>query len=82
MECRSHSWTRALGANKWGKAEAKYILAVKWTEQGIRNIENSVKRVNSGRALGKKQAAASSGFGTVNAAWACASDNQAPFGLI
>jgi len=43
---------------------------VNWTDQGIRNIENSVKRVNAGRALAKKQAAASSGFWTANAACA------------
>jgi uncharacterized protein with GYD domain len=34
---------------------AKYILLVNWTEQGIRNIKDSAKRLDAGRALAKKQ---------------------------
>ena len=33
---------------------AKYILLVNWTDQGIRNIKNSAKRLDAGRALAKK----------------------------
>ena len=32
---------------------AKYILLVNWTEQGIRNIKDSAKRLDAGRALAK-----------------------------
>ena len=34
---------------------AKYILLVNWTDQGIRNIKDSVKRLDAGRALAKGQ---------------------------
>ena len=34
---------------------AKYILLVNWTEQGIRNIKDSAKRLDAGRALAKEQ---------------------------
>ena len=34
---------------------AKYILLVNWTDQGIRNIKDSAKRLDAGRALAKKQ---------------------------
>ena len=34
---------------------AKYVLLVwTWTDQGIRNIKDSVKRLDAGRALGKE----------------------------
>jgi uncharacterized protein with GYD domain len=32
---------------------AKYILLVNWTDQGIRNIKDSAKRLDAGRALAK-----------------------------
>ena len=34
---------------------AKYIMLVNWTEQGIRNIKDSAKRLDAGRALAKEQ---------------------------
>ena len=34
---------------------AKYILLVNWTDQGIRNIRDSAKRLDAGRALAKEQ---------------------------
>ena len=34
---------------------AKYILLVNWTDQGIRNIKDSAKRLAAGRALAKEQ---------------------------
>ena len=33
---------------------AKYILLVNWTEQGIRNIKDSAKRLDAGRSLAKQ----------------------------
>jgi uncharacterized protein with GYD domain len=33
---------------------AKYILLVNWTDQGIRNIKESAKRLDAGRDLGKQ----------------------------
>ena len=33
----------------------KYIMLVNWTEQGIRNVKDSAKRLDAGRALAKKQ---------------------------
>jgi uncharacterized protein with GYD domain len=33
---------------------AKYILLVNWTDQGIRNIKDSAKRLDAGRALAKE----------------------------
>src|SRR5678816_1740571 len=33
---------------------AKYILLVNWTDQGIRNIKDSTKRLDAGRALAKQ----------------------------
>ena len=36
---------------------AKHILLVNWTDQGIRNIKNSAKRLDAGRALAKCRAA-------------------------
>jgi uncharacterized protein with GYD domain len=33
---------------------AKYILLVNWTDQGIRNIKDSTKRLDGGRALAKQ----------------------------
>ena len=33
---------------------AKYILLVNWTDQGIRNIKGSAKRLDAGRALAKE----------------------------
>jgi len=32
---------------------AKYILLANWTDQGIRNIKNSAKRLDAGLALAK-----------------------------
>ena len=37
---------------------AKYILLVNWTDQGIRNIKDSAKRLAAGRALAKEQGCA------------------------
>jgi uncharacterized protein with GYD domain len=37
--------------NKGVKPMAKYILLVNWTDQGIRNIKDSAKRLDAGRAL-------------------------------
>jgi len=34
---------------------AKYILLVNWTDQGIRNVKDSAKRLDAGRALAKEQ---------------------------
>ena len=34
---------------------AKYILLVNWTDQGIRNIKDSAKRLDAGRALAKER---------------------------
>ena len=34
---------------------AKHILLVNWTDQGIRNIKDSAKRLDGGRALAKEQ---------------------------
>ena len=33
----------------------KYILLVNWTDQGIRNIKDSAKRLDAGLALAKQQ---------------------------
>ena len=33
---------------------SKYILLVNWTDQGIRNIKDSAKRFDAGRALAKE----------------------------
>jgi len=33
---------------------AKYIILMNWTEQGIRNVKDSPKRLDSGRAVAKK----------------------------
>ena len=33
---------------------AKYILLVNWTDRGIRNIKDSAKRLDAGRALAKE----------------------------
>ena len=33
----------------------KYILLAKWTDQGIRNVRDSAKRLDAGLALGKQQ---------------------------
>jgi uncharacterized protein with GYD domain len=33
---------------------AKYIMLVDWTDQGIRNIKDSPKRVDAGRELAKQ----------------------------
>lgn len=33
---------------------AKYILLINWTEQGIRNVKDSPKRLDAARALAKK----------------------------
>jgi uncharacterized protein with GYD domain len=41
-------------ANKGVYPMAKYILLVNWTDQGIRNIKDSAKRLDAGRALAKK----------------------------
>jgi uncharacterized protein with GYD domain len=34
---------------------AKYILLANWTDQGIRNIKDSAKRLDAGLALAKQQ---------------------------
>ena len=34
---------------------AKYILLANWTDQGIRNIKNSAKRLDAGLSLAKQQ---------------------------
>src|SRR5262245_37938158 len=34
---------------------AKYILLVHWTDQAIRTIKDSAKRIDAGQALGKEQ---------------------------
>ena len=34
---------------------AKYILLANWTDQGIRNIKDSAKRLDTGIALAKQQ---------------------------
>jgi uncharacterized protein with GYD domain len=34
---------------------AKYILLANWTDQGIRNIKGSAKRLDTGLALAKQQ---------------------------
>ena len=34
---------------------AKYILLANWTDQGIRNIKDSAKRLGAGLALAKQQ---------------------------
>ena len=34
---------------------AKYILLANWTDQGIRNIKSSAKRLDTGLALAKQQ---------------------------
>jgi uncharacterized protein with GYD domain len=36
------------------QAANKYILLVNWTDQGIRNIKGSAKRLDAGRALAKE----------------------------
>jgi uncharacterized protein with GYD domain len=33
---------------------AKYVLLVNWTEQGIRTIKDSAKRLDAGNALAKE----------------------------
>jgi uncharacterized protein with GYD domain len=33
---------------------AKYILLVNWTDQGIRSVKDSPKRLDAGKALAKK----------------------------
>jgi uncharacterized protein with GYD domain len=33
---------------------AKYIMLVNWTEQGVRNVKESPKRLDAARALAKK----------------------------
>ena len=33
---------------------AKYVLLVNWTEQGVRNIKESAKRLDAGKALAKE----------------------------
>ena len=33
---------------------AKYILLMNWTDQGIRNVKDSPKRLDAGKALAKK----------------------------
>jgi uncharacterized protein with GYD domain len=44
----------AQAANKGVYPMAKYILLVNWTDQGIRNIKGSAKRLDAGRALAKE----------------------------
>src|SRR5262252_9253714 len=34
---------------------AKYILLANWTDQGLRNIKDSAKRLDAGLALAKQQ---------------------------
>ena len=41
--------------NRGVKPIAKYILLVNWTDRGIRNIKDSAKRLDAGRALAKQQ---------------------------
>lgn len=36
---------------------AKYIILVNWTDQGVRNVKESPKRLDAGRALAKKYGA-------------------------
>jgi uncharacterized protein with GYD domain len=38
-----------------GNPKGGYILLVSWTDQGIRNIKESAKRLDAGRALAKQQ---------------------------
>jgi Uncharacterized conserved protein len=33
---------------------AQYIILINWTDQGIRNVKESPKRLDSGRAVAKK----------------------------
>jgi uncharacterized protein with GYD domain len=33
---------------------AKYVLLMNWTDQGIRNVKDSPKRLDAGKALAKK----------------------------
>ncbi|HZT18088.1 MAG TPA: GYD domain-containing protein [Dongiaceae bacterium] len=33
---------------------AKYIMLLNWTEQGIKNVKDSPKRLDAGKALAKK----------------------------
>jgi uncharacterized protein with GYD domain len=37
---------------------AKYVLLVNWTEQGVRNIKDSAKRLDAGKALAKRHGCA------------------------
>src|SRR6478735_11719081 len=41
-------------ANKEYYPMVKYILLVNWTDQGIRNIKDSAKRLDAGRTLAKQ----------------------------
>src|SRR6476620_2160772 len=34
---------------------AKYVLLVNWTDQGIRKVKDSARRLDTGRALAKEQ---------------------------
>ena len=45
----------AIQVNKRSNPMAKYILLVNWTDQGIRNVKDSAKRLDAGRALAKEQ---------------------------
>src|SRR5688572_3723222 len=37
-----------------GKEMAKYIALINWTDQGIKNVKDSPKRLDAGRELAKK----------------------------
>jgi uncharacterized protein with GYD domain len=53
--CSARRITPMHAVKKGVKPMAKYILLVNWTDQGIRNIKDSAKRLDAGRALAKEQ---------------------------
>ena len=57
---RSAPFVCSVSTNKRSNPMAKYILLVNWTDQGIRNIKDSAKRLAAGGALAKEQGCVSS----------------------
>jgi hypothetical protein len=51
--CSARRITPMHAVKKGVKPMAKYILLVNWTDQGIRNIKDSAKRLDAGRALAR-----------------------------
>jgi len=57
---------------------AKYILLANWTDQGIRNIKDSAKRLDTGLALAKHQGCVYENFFMTMGSFDMASVIEAP----